>query len=300
MKNRLYPVSKKSIFLATHTRVDLLDNCLSSIKSANNFSEYNFFIIFQGNNAETEAVLKRHNEVISKIIKVPGVSIDPIANINFNRIMGYRYAFEDLNSDFAVAIEDDVEIAKDSLMFIESMVARYGHDPKFGCINLMSTGVRSNQEFGYSKFRASLIGNGSAITKKTWEKLNSVQFNRRFELEPFDGAIEDWMKCKFCIFPNRSRILDFGWSGTHQSDPNSTHFQVNRISWIGELCVKSEYVFDQEEHILRGDWRPFKRRESAYFRLRKLALELNRSVTGHKIITAYRKIVGLSAIPRLP
>lgn len=298
MINKVHSSYRKSIFLATFTRDELLDQCINSILNADGFREYFFFVIRQGDHCATHQVLEKYRHAIDKIILVPGIKDDPIANINHNRVTGYRYAFDVLGSDFAIAVEDDVIIAKDSLRFVETMIEKYKLDPKFGCVNLMSTGIQSDQNSSYSKFRAPLIGNGSAITQYNWRKLESQRLLNRLKREPFDGAIEDWMKCRYSIFPNRSRILDFGWSGTHSSDPNDLHFEINRKSWIGDCEVKKQYHWEQAPRNLREDWKPYKRTDNLRYTLRKIALDLNRNYIGHEVITACRKLLGFNRIQR--
>lgn len=298
MKSAIETRKTRAIFLATHSRVALLEDSIKSVLGADMRSDFYFFIIHQGENAQTSEVLDYFRTEIDEIIKVKGVPNNPLLNINLNRISGYEYAFDKLECTYAVAIEDDVMVARDSLVFIDEMIQLNSRHNRLGCVNLISLGSESNSLGGYSKYRSALVGQGSAITRKSWEKIKKKRIEKRIISEPFDGAIEDLMKCKLSIFPNRSRILDRGWDGTHPSSQEDLYFKNNRRSWIGEISYKGKYKYFQEDLGLRSDWKKYRRSDDFYYLVRKYVLELNRTKIGNKVIGLARVICGLQPIPK--
>lgn len=290
---------KKAIFLATFNRTDLLQRCLESIINAKGIENYFFFVIQQDNNAKTAAVLESFKSRINEVMAVKSTFNDPIRNINANRVLGYKHAFEKLGCEYVVAIEDDTLISPDALVFVDQMYEQHAGDDSLGCINLISLGSSDESLCAFSYFRSPLVGQGSAIDLRMWQELKLDQLQNRFIDEPFDGAIEDLMKCKKNIFPNRSRILDQGWVGTHSSSKNDPYFTKMQESWVKnkEECKLFEHV--QRELGLREDWIEYKRNQDLYFYFRKRILDLNRTSIGNILINSLRLIMQKPKIKKL-
>jgi glycosyltransferase involved in cell wall biosynthesis len=288
--------SRRAIFLATYNRVELLDNCLKSIISAIDREKYVFFLIQQGSNENTSEVIKKYRSQIDFIFKVDGKDKTPLQNINYNRVKGYEIAFNELNCEYAIAVEDDTQISKDALVFVDRMMAKFSSHYNFGCVNLLSLGKASEDTQGFSIYRSPLIGQGSAISAELWREFIRNGVRRRIESEPFDGAVEDLVKSKFSIFPNRSRILDRGWEGTHSTDRSDPYFISNEQSWIGDETTDDNYQHIQRFLNLRNDWVPYKQKENLYYLVRKKILDLNRTTYGNFLIRRIRKLLNLASI----
>jgi len=287
---------KRAIFLATYNRTDLLENCIKSIIVADGREDYIFFIIQQDNNFETTKVIEKYKSDIDHWFKINGESRTTIHNINFNRVRGYEIAFSEFSCEYAVAIEDDTQISKDALKFVNKMMEKYSMDTKFGCVNLLSLGHHGENPQAYSIYRSPLVGQGSAISSQIWRDFGRRKLLSRIETEPFDGAIEDFMKCKFSIFPNRSRILDEGWEGTHPSNARDPYFEANRLSWMGSVVTQGTYSHIQRNLNLRTDWVAYNKSADFYYSLRRQILDLNRTSVGNLVINQIRRIFNLSKL----
>lgn len=288
--------SKRAIFLSTFDRVELLENCIKSVITAKDRDKYIFFIIQQGSNIKTTEVIGRYIDQIDHIYKVQDEYKTPLQNINYNRVKGYEIAFDELKCEYAIAIEDDTQIASDTLVFVDTMMAKFSHERNFGCVNLLSLGKSNEDIEGYSLFRSPLIGQGSAISLKLWATFVRNDIKMRIDTEPFDGAVEDLVKCKFSIFPNRSRILDQGWEGTHSTSKNDPYFDSIAQSWIGNVPTRGTYHHIQRDLNLRMDWVPYKKSKNMYYLVRKIVLDLNRTNYGNFLIGNIRALFRLPTI----
>lgn len=296
MRSELFGTPKRAIFLSTFTRSTLLEECIKSILSAQDRERYIFFLIQQGRNEENSRIIEKYLSQIDYVFSFEGKYESAIKNINYNRVKGYQIAFGRLNCDYAVAVEDDVEISRDALVFVDEMMAKFARHRNFGCVNLLSLGNPNELEEGFSIYRSPLIGQGSAINTKLWGAFIKNGVMGRIDSEPFDGAVEDLVKCKFSIFPNRSRILDKGWEGTHSTNENDSYFVLNKQSWVSSPQVVHGYKHIQCDLNLRKDWVSYKRRNNMYYLLRKVVLDLNRTKYGNILVRELRKFLKLPSI----
>lgn len=296
MRSELFGTPARAIFLSTFTRSTLLEECIKSILSATDRERYIFFVIQQGGNEETSRIIEKYRDQIDYVFFSQVKYESAIKNINYNRVKGYEIAFGKLNCEYAVAVEDDVEISRDALVFVDQMMNKFARHRNFGCVNLLSLGNPNELEEGFSIYRSPLIGQGSAINSKLWGAFIRNGVKGRIDFEPFDGAVEDLVKCKFSIFPNRSRILDKGWEGTHSTNENDTYFVLNKQSWVSSPQFIDTYKHIQRDLNLRSDWVSYKRRKNVYYLLRKLALDLNRTKCGNILVRESRKILKLPSI----
>lgn len=296
MRSELFGTPKRAIFLSTFTRSTLLEECIKSILSAKDREKYLFFLIQQGRNEDTSRIIAKYRNQIDYVFFSEGEYDSAIKNINYNRVKGYQIAFGTLNCDYAVAVEDDVEISRDALVFVDQMMVKFARHRNFGCVNLLSLGNPNELEEEFSIYRSPLIGQGSAINSRLWGAFIKNGVMGRIDTEPFDGAVEDLVKCKFSIFPNRSRILDKGWEGTHSTSENDSYFVLNKQSWMSSPQFVDGYKHIQRDLNLRRDWVSYKRRKNLYYLLRKVALDLNRTKYGNILVRELRKILKLPSI----
>ena len=166
---------KKIIVIFCHSRALLLDKCLSSVKKACGVDEWQVVVIHQAGNFEVDKVLDKHKAIIHTLVRSRPKFREPLGNINYNRILGSKYAFEFLDADYVLGIEEDNLISKDSLLFVEKVYELYKHDKAFRGINLGSIEYEKTiSNTGYSLLRFGLHGSAGVLTRRTW---NYIKFN---------------------------------------------------------------------------------------------------------------------------
>jgi len=219
--------------LQTYSRPHLLERCLKSIYSMINIEDYRKLFVLQLGDRRVENLVHKSKDAGTEIVEVDGGARTPLGNMNFNRWLALERAFDEYDCDWVLSIEEDVEVAPGTLLFIEEIYARFKDTPKFRGINLGS--ILSLEELvnSYSLQRFGVHGCGSVITRNTWKKIKKHQIDRTLKDFALDGAIEGIAKSGFMVTPNVTLYLDHGWdSGTHnKSNYNDLHFVLNRESW---------------------------------------------------------------------
>jgi len=205
-------------------------------------------------------------------IRVKPIFQNKLANINFNRILGYRMAFELMGADNVLGIEEDTIIAKDALIFSSFVLKQYSTNTSFRGINLGSgefNGAAS--ENSYSLLRFGIQGQASLITKKTLEQFPARKLLNYDSVEGWDSPVEFFLKTGFMVTPNFSRILDFGWdTGTHAPKNKNDYYYVNMKKSFLKVHKKSfkSYGHEQIEHKSRLDLIAYKTKDNLIFNVR--------------------------------
>ena len=112
---------KGAFVLATYQRPEILSTVLQAIYGADNSSNYNKVIIFQGNDEKSLEIINHFKDEATILVRVSGKDRSPLENITNNYLMGLEIAFEYLAVDYVIEVEDDSVIAPHTLEFIDQI-----------------------------------------------------------------------------------------------------------------------------------------------------------------------------------
>ncbi len=288
-------INQKIIVVFCHSRANLLEMCLNSIKNANNFDSWKLIVIQQKEFNKVDTVLKKYKNIISLLVSLDKKFDFPLGNINYNRVLGTRLAFEMLSAKCMLGIEEDNVISKNSLIFIEQILLKYGKSRNFRGINLGS--VESGKDIskdGYSLLRYGLHGSAGVLTDKSW---NHIQRKKLFSFDfnnsniAWDGEIEFYLKSGFMVTPNLSMNLDLGVGGTFApKNPNDIYFAAIKRSWLQNSSVsRVNYQLKQINHNWRHDAIGYKRIHNVFYYFRKFRLtnKITKKIGINKLIVKY-------------
>lgn len=262
----------KVIVIFTYSRAKLLNDCFESLERCNGFDKWHLVVIHQKGDLEVELVIKNHQKFIETIIEIKSRFKKPLANINYSRIIGTKFAFEVLDADYMLGIEEDTIVSSDALDFIDFAASKYMTNRSFRGVNLGSLEPKSEHDInGYSKLRFGQHGQAGVINKRTW---TYIKRKKLFELNDsvgWDSQIEFFLKSGFMVTPNVSRDLDSGWGGTHSpDDPMHPHYVAMRESWIGEIQKeKFDYKNIEIDHTWRKDAVRYRRIYAPFYLIRR-------------------------------
>jgi len=207
----------------------------------------------QDNQPGVTEILEEFSNEINILIHTSGEGKTPLQNINFNRILCYEYSFNLLGADYVLAIEDDCIISDDAIYFVEEIFKKYQKRSYFRGINLGSKEIQCSEN-SYSFLRYGLMGQAGVITRETWNHFNLEKLKKDSQSFPFDSLVEPYLKSGFMVTPNRSRMNDRGWVGTHfDTDSSDVHFDAIARSWLAEHDLKVTPIYTREE--IRHSWR---------------------------------------------
>lgn len=265
---------KKIIVIFCHSRALLLDKCLSSVKKAYGVDDWQVVVIHQTGNFDVGKVLNKHKAIIHTLIRSRPKFRAPLGNINYNRILGSKYAFEFLDADYVLGIEEDNLISKDSLLFVESVYELHKHDNAFRGINLGSIEYDKTISYtGYSLLRFGLHGSAGVLTRRTW---NYIKRHGLWEFEvnnpclPWDAQIEFYLKSGYMVTPNITRNLDLGYSGTFAPSAKDNYFVSIKKSWHQNISSEDS-IFEriQIKHTWRRDAVAYRKRHDVFYFVRR-------------------------------
>ena len=223
----------KIVCLAAFSRTDLLRESLESIAEARRHSNYLLLVLQQDSNIEVSKILKDFEQQIDYMIHTQSMGKSALQNINLNRIKCYEYSFDFLKADYVVAIEDDTVISEDSLKFVDFAMDKYCNNPLYRGVNLGSKEVIGTNET-YSLLRYGLMGQAAGLPLKTWKNFKIEKLKKKSLSLPFDSLLESYLKSGFMVTPNRSKMYDRGWEGTHfNTSQSDIHFAQMKASWLG-------------------------------------------------------------------
>lgn len=243
----------KSIVIICYSRPELLINCIERVLRAKGNEEFSKIIIQQTGNIEVTKVVEKYRAQFDQVIQVDrnGMATE---NISRNRYLAYQVSFEQLQSDYSIVLEDDVEISEDALVFADEMYVKYGEKKNFRAVNLGS-GVKFEEanRFTFSRVRYALHGPASMIPRSSWNLISAKGIERLVSKGIFDGVIECLIKTGFVIMPNVSRYKDFGYIGTHSDEGNqSDYFSKLRESSAPGLPLATK---EFSESFIDQNWR---------------------------------------------
>lgn len=248
----------KSILLLCYDRPEKLEKCLNSLKKLYRINEYQLIISRQiGSSKKCQKVdqLIRSINWIKTHIRdyIPNEQDSIKTKITANKYTGFSYAFEHLNSNFCVFVEDDSVLGYDFLHFCNSMILKYKNDSFFKAVCGFSIEPKSNNNlFLYSKFRYG-IGQAYAITKRQWQRTFKPNWPKQDIL--LDVHIETEIKKGYVILPAASRLLDigFGEDASFAANLSQEHINKNKESFVGTSFFEiKNYAYDK---YLNFSWR---------------------------------------------
>ena len=242
------------INLQTYSRPHLVAKCLESIYAMEKAVNYHKIIVLQVGNREVEELVYDYADSKTQIIEVDGTERSPLQNMNFNRWLALEEAFKHKEVNWVLSIEEDVEVARESLLFIEQIYQQFCFEKKFRGINLGS--ILENPELlnTYSLQRFGVHGCGSVLTRRTWRLVKLSLIEKTTRDFPLDGALEGLVKSGFMVNPNITMYLDRGWdSGTHNKHTGEeTHYVLNEKSW---KTRQSKTTLSFERFDIQIPWR---------------------------------------------
>jgi hypothetical protein len=240
-------------------------------------------IVHQVGHEKVADVIREFRDEIEILVEVEGSNKIPLVNINTNRILGYQISFDWLQSDWVLAIEEDVEISFDAIEFVSQMMERYHLHRLFRGINLGSREQMGKSDlFTYSRLRYGLHGQAGVITRKVWRHFNTEKLISKSSGSGLDSMLENYLKRGFMITPNASRSLDTGWNGTNApSDPSHIYFREMSSSWLGkDRYAIGEYKQRDLLHSWRDDIAVFRWNTTPNFFLRKWTFAMRHRLKG--------------------
>lgn len=279
MKN---PVSNGIINLQTYSRPHLLRNCLNSIYSMVNVELYQKVFLLQIGDKEVESLVYEFADKRTEVIEVDGSKRSPLQNMNFNRWTALERAFNVYGCDWVLSIEEDVEVAPETLLFIEQVLSDCRALPYFRGINLGSNLNAPELADTYSFQRFGVHGCGTVMTRETWKKVQRWRIKRTLNSFALDGALEGIVKTGFMVTPNVTLYLDNGWdSGTHTKGTGAEpHYQSIRESWS---VRKSNYSPAFRNFQIQIPWRqdclPYVKDENLRFKINAIRSRLAHTAT---------------------
>jgi len=243
----------KSIVIICYSRPELLTNCIDSVLRARDNEKFSKIIIQQTGNIEVAKVVEKYRGQFDQVIQVDR-SGSATENISRNRYLAYQVSFDQLQSDYSIVLEDDVEISEDALVFADEMHMKYRGNKNFRAVNLGS-GVKFEESnmFTFSRVRYALHGPASMIPRSSWNLISAKGIERLVSKGIFDGVIECLIKTGFVIMPNVSRYKDFGYIGTHSDESNQSSY----FSKLLESSSTGLPLADKEfsESFIDQNWR---------------------------------------------
>ncbi len=261
--------SAGSILVLTFSRAELLHELLESISNLKNRNDVKLIVVRQTGYEEVGKVIEKWRNNIEVLLEIDGVGNSIPENIGRNRLSGYAVAFDALGSDWVLAVEEDVLLAEDSLLFTKFIVDKFNKKRNFRGINLGSRlPVSDIGKNSYCKTRYGVYGQGAVMTRKTWRRMQAWKVIEYSRFRHWDAAMESYMKTGLSIAPNNSRYLDRGWTGTHTpSNPEDPYYLDITNSYVGSIPLASLPNYKQADigYWWRSDLRKFKPWESLYF-----------------------------------
>jgi hypothetical protein len=242
-----------------------------------NIASYNKIFVLQLGNKEVEALIHQYADPKTDIIEMDGSLRNPLQNMNLNRWTALKTAFDNYACDWVLSVEEDIEVARETLLFIEEVYARFNHDQYFRGINLGSSLDLPKLVSTYSLQRFGVHGCGTVMTKDTWNRIKRWRIERTLNDFALDGAIEGIMKTGFMVTPNVTLYLDNGWdAGTHTKGTGQEPFYVlNRKSWHTRVDNFANH-FELFETVIpwREDCIPYRETDNSYFQFRAIISRL--------------------------
>lgn len=264
--------SNNYILIISNSRHKIVSRCIKSVFDLENSEMWKKIHIHQiGHALTTKQFYKFQKNFDINILSEPKYSTN-LSNINYNRLLGYRIAFDLLGADNVFGIEEDTVIAKDALVFTDFILNKYSKDSRFRGINFGSGEIDvSEYKNSYSLLRFGIQGQASLLTRNTWAKMPMSKLLNYESGEGWDSPIEFILKTGFMVTPNSSRILDYGWdSGTHAPKNKKDYYymNMNKSFFKSRSRTNNYYQHNQIKHNSRLDSIEYLAKDNWIFDLR--------------------------------
>ena len=202
-------------------------------------------------------------------------------------MLGNMFAYNILQDDFVLGIEDDSVLAPDALEFTKSIFLKYKNEKYFRGINLGS--FENDENIGdaaYSILRYGLNGHAGGLSRETWQKFNERSLIINSNSVPLDSMLENYVKTGFMVTPNKSRYINYGWDGTHGPKYPADDFYIKIASSFKSLNTSSkfEYINVNIKHNWRNDCVIFKKNDNFKYYLHHTVDKLRISVTNNILL----------------
>jgi len=263
----------KAFLITTYNRVENLKESLAAIRKCQGSENYLIIIVYHCEVSETAEFIESLTDKCYIKIPINGLKRSGLENMNRNRILGWSYAFDFLQCAFVIAVEDDITLSWDAILFAETIHSAFKLDRRFRGINFGSKEPFNRFVLGhYRKYRYGISGQASLITSRTWQEVCAKKLFTNVKKRGVDSMMEQYFKTGFVIVPRLSRYIDKGWNGTHApKNKNDDYFIDIKKSWVGFREVP-EVIFEEKNFSYR--WRldclPYEKNFNIYYDLKFL------------------------------
>jgi len=220
--------SRGVILILTYARSNLLNELFESIQRLTDVENVSIVVVRQIGNDSVSKTLNKWQDLIEVLIETDGSADSVAENISKNRLAGYAVSFDSLGADWVLAVEDDVLLASDTILFTKCVFEKYQSHRNFRAINLGSRLIRSGLgTTTYCLTRFGVYGQASVLPRSTWQKMRRLGIVKSARSGHWDSAMEAFVKTGFCVAPNNSRYIDRGWvEATHMSsNPEEDYYK---------------------------------------------------------------------------
>ena len=107
-----------TVIISAFSRPELFEKCLFSVFDSYNIDKYGKILFIQGYNKKVLQTAKKYADDRTSIFFIDGTNRSPLQNINFNRYQQLYCAFEIQESKWVLALEEDIELHKNTFNFI--------------------------------------------------------------------------------------------------------------------------------------------------------------------------------------
>ena len=117
------------ILVNAYARTFQLEACLSSVLAASNDFECERLVVHQLGVPESTQISEKFKDFFN-VDYVNPIGTNAVQRINHTRVMGLAKLFEHNEIDAVLAIEDDIEIARDSVNYCMKILKKFESDRK--------------------------------------------------------------------------------------------------------------------------------------------------------------------------
>ena len=261
--------SRGVLLVLAHARSELLDELFESINRISGVEKVSIVVVRQLGIESVSGTLNKWQQLIDFRVETDGSAGSTAENISRNRLAGYAVSFDSLGADWVLAVEDDVLLASDAVVFTNFVFEKYKSHRNFRAINLGSRLIKS--ELGVNTYcltRFGIYGQASVLPRATWQKMRRLEIIELARSGHWDSAMEAFAKTGFCVAPNNSRYLDRGWTGaTHMSsNPEDDYYKDIGASFIDhDMSPETCYQRMDLGYSWRADLKKYRSWENFFF-----------------------------------
>lgn len=238
---------EKTIMLLVYNRPEKTKKVLQNLQKLHNIKHHTLLVIRQNGSEDVARLVDRIDWIKTHhLVTDYPENLSVKFKINANMRLGITHAFEELQSEYVIIVEDDLLLGYDFLAFCEAMHREYADSQLFRGVNAFSREpFRDANLFHYGKFIFG-VGKGWSINRNMWRKL-STRWPMGID-QHFDHLIEPWIRTGFVIMPYCSRSVDIGWGkGSNHTPFEATdeYYVSMKKSWVGDSSFEPmPYVLD--------------------------------------------------------